>query len=265
MKNDFLIILELVANGAQFERFEQNTGSTRNRSTTQSTDASQRSSKSFVDVSGRHRNYSLFSIPEDTNKTSLVACSKENIERINRPMARMDIFYSGSVKNLPEFRSQPDVKNYVASTLNIAELMTPMNQPAADVSVKDSIMSTMKHMLDVSLLKSPSFMILALSGFFTLCGFFVPFIYLPSHATESAGIDKDKATFLVSILGITNIAARIICGWLSDMPKMNALMINNVALTIGGLATLAVPHLKTYWMLTVYCVLFGFGTGKNGT
>lgn len=49
--------------------------------------------------------------------------------------------------------------------------------------------------------------------------------------------------------------------WLSDHPKMNALTVHNVAVTIGGVATIAVPFLNSYWMYIVYCVLFGIGTG----
>lgn len=44
-------------------------------------------------------------------------------------------------------------------------------------------------MLSVDLLKSPSFWILALSGFLTMMGFFIPFLYLCKAATLN-GIDE---------------------------------------------------------------------------
>lgn len=43
--------------------------------------------------------------------------------------------------------------------------------------------------IDISLLKSPSFLLLALSGFLSMMGFFVPFVYVAARA-EKAGIDK---------------------------------------------------------------------------
>lgn len=187
---------------------------------------------------------------------------KKSITALNRPMSRMDIFYSGSVQNLPEFRSQPDVKHFIASTLSIASLPDGGGGYEAGTSAKTTIMATLRHMLDFSMFTSPSFIVLALGGFFTLTGFFVPFIYLPKMAV-SFGHTKESATLLVSLLGITNIFARILCGWLSDRPKVNALMIHNVALVLAGIATILVPFFKPYWLLCVYCVIFGMGTGKN--
>ena len=66
-------------------------------------------------------------------------------------------------------------------------------------------------MVDVKLLKSPSFLLLAFGGFLTMCGFFVPFIYLGRQAI-AVGIPKSQATMLVSVLGVVNIVARICCG-----------------------------------------------------
>lgn len=202
--------------------------------------------------------------PEDASTEAYKKMSREGVNVLNRPMSRQDVFYSGSVKNLPEFKSQPDVPHYIASTLSIPTLVGAEGggdgAPAVATGVKETIKATLRSMLDVSLLKDPMFLILAFSGFFTLTGFFVPFIYLPRQAM-AVGHTKDSATFLISILGITNIVARILCGWLSDRPQVNALILNNVALMLAGLATILLPHLQAYWMLCIYCVIFGTGTG----
>lgn len=41
-----------------------------------------------------------------------------------------------------------------------------------------AVQRTLGSMLDVSLLRSPSFMLLSISGFLTMMGFYVPFIYI---------------------------------------------------------------------------------------
>src|SRR5437016_3061226 len=57
----------------------------------------------------------------------------------------------------------------------------------------------------------------------------------------STGIDEETSAYLLSIIGITNTVGRIVCGWLSDRPWVNALFINNIALVIGGGFTLLSP------------------------
>jgi hypothetical protein len=42
----------------------------------------------------------------------------------------------------------------------------------------EAVRRTVTTMLDVSLLRSPTFLLLALSGFITMMGFYVPFMYV---------------------------------------------------------------------------------------
>lgn len=225
---------------------------------------------------------SLISIPTAIAEKKFLI-SSENFKKINRPLSRMDIFYSGSLQKLPEFQLQFSAdRNLENSQILMIDGMNCQNgmnsfeeinsfeginsiermNSSEGIEKNEQILPVLKSILDFGLFKSPSFLILAISGFCTLSGFYVPFIYLP-HYAQKIGIEEKKATLLVSILGFTNISSRIVCGWLSDRPKMNALMINNVALTIAGLATIFLPHLDSYWSLSIYCVLFGFGTGKK--
>lgn len=63
-------------------------------------------------------------------------------------------------------------------------------------------------------------------------------------------------------VGITNTIGRILCGILSSFPGANALLINNFALTLGGIATiLSGLSLSAPYQFT-YSVLFGFATGE---
>ncbi|CAG2101592.1 unnamed protein product [Medioppia subpectinata] len=93
--------------------------------------------------------------------------------------------------------------------------------------------ASLKETFDLRLLSSPSFLLLSLSGFLCLTGFFIPFMYIADRA-KLLGYTPEKSAFLLSVIGITNTIGRVFCGWVSDRPKVNALLINNVALTIGA-------------------------------
>lgn len=103
------------------------------------------------------------------------------------PLHRKDIFYSGSLQNIPMYRSQPDV--YKATVMG-----APVPDHEVDgVSKKggkkggafsdlcQEFHSTMNDMLSVALLKNPVFLMFAFSNFFTSIGFNMPFIFLPDR------------------------------------------------------------------------------------
>ncbi|KAF7491844.1 Monocarboxylate transporter 12 [Sarcoptes scabiei] len=117
---------------------------------------------------------------------------------------------------------------------------------------------------DLSLLKRPSFVLLALSGFLCLVGFFIPFIYLSDRA-KLLGCSPEKCAFILSVIGITNTLGRVICGWASDS-RVNALMVNNIALTLGGLATIMSPIVfNSYYLLIFYGSVFGLSVASFAT
>lgn len=118
------------------------------------------------------------------------------------------------------------------------------------------LIELMKDMIDFSLLKNPVFLIYGISCFLCMIGFFVPFIYLPDHAIKN-GISPSNAAFLLSIIGIANTIARVLCGLISDMAWTNCLQINNYALIIGGIATMVLPLWNTYILLAIYSCIFG--------
>ena len=67
---------------------------------------------------------------------------------------------------------------------------------------------------------------------------------------------------MLSIIGIANTIARVLCGWISDQPWADCLIINNVALIMGGVATILCPFCFNYGLLATYSAVFGSGIGK---
>ncbi|KAK8782394.1 hypothetical protein V5799_016265, partial [Amblyomma americanum] len=189
---------------------------------------------------------------------------------IARPMYRKDIFYSGSVVNLPEYRlSQGDVRSYVASVLTIPAADTvpaasgvdlPDGKPGAlcppCLRLPASMTDTLADMLDMELLKNPAFVLVCVSNIVGMMGFCIPFMYIADSAVLK-GIDKDKAAFLLSLIGITNMIGRLIFGWLSDMPQINCLLLNNLSLCLSGLTVFIMPFCYSYAAAVATCMIFG--------
>lgn len=114
-------------------------------------------------------------------------------------------------------------------------------------------------MLDLSLLKSPSFMLLAVSGFLTMMGFFIPFMFMADRATNG-GMDKSIAALTVSAIGVSNTLARIVCGVISSF-NVNALHLNNVAITLGGVCTILSGYSLSQGYQFAFAAIFGVAIG----
>lgn len=61
------------------------------------------------------------------------------------------------------------------------------------------------------------------------------FFYFPKDRAILIGIDKDDASFLLSVVGIANTLGRIVLGFLSDRQWINRLYLYNMSLAICGL------------------------------
>ncbi|CAP27689.2 Protein CBG07361 [Caenorhabditis briggsae] len=219
---------------------------------------------------GVHRNGSVKSIIEAVAK---------DVEELNRPLARMDVFYTGSttniaarsrtgtmnreeaaehLKNLRENLKEGTPQQYLSKLeLNVADDGTI--QHVQEKSVMRDIGQALKNLLDRQLLGSPSFLLLAFSGTLTLCCFYVPFIYLGNHLDKIEGLTVAEKSFTVSLIGVLNIIARIGCGYIADRPEVSALVVNNIALILAGLATMTVPFYTAYWHFLAFCFPFSVG------
>lgn len=180
----------------------------------------------------------------------------------SRPLYRDDIFFSGSLARIPQYQSQSSLGYHMSVTRMPTNLDVQEEEESSCKLCPEAVRRTLATMLDVSLLKSPSFILLALSGFFTMMGFFVPFLYLTSRAVGE-GMNENIALFLVSAIGISNTIARIVCGLLSSFKGIDALHLNNVAITIGGIATIVsgLNYSEAYQF--TYALIFGIAIGKR--
>lgn len=112
-------------------------------------------------------------------------------------------------------------------------------------------------MLDCSLLTSPSFAIVSLSGFFTVLGLFTPFVYTTQRAIRN-GVKKDVAYLLLSVIGISNFVGRIVSGIISTMPCSKALYTSAVMLIACGVAVII--STVSFDQAFQICCAAGFGS-----
>lgn len=80
---------------------------------------------------------------------------------------------------------------------------------------------------------------------------------------EVSGMEPAMAIWLVSTIGITNTIGRVACGLVSSLPGVDALFINNVALTVGGIATILSGVSLTFGYQIFYSSIFGLAMGKK--
>lgn len=127
----------------------------------------------------------------------------------------------------------------------------------------EAVRRTLATMLDMSLLKSPSFMMLAVSGFLCMMGFFVPFMYLKKRAHDVGGWEESEGAYLVSAIGVSNTIARIVCGFLSSLESVDANLLSGIAITLGGVTTIFSGFAMERGFQYSYALIFGLAIGKS--
>ncbi|XP_058802122.1 monocarboxylate transporter 3 isoform X2 [Phymastichus coffea] len=178
-----------------------------------------------------------------------------------RPFYRDDIFYGGSLNRLPHYRSQLSSVGYHMSVTRLPTAKDVAEEESGSCYLcPESVRRILSTMLDLSLLKSPSFLILAISGGLTMTGFYTPFVYITDRArAANLPLDETSAMWLVSIIGIGNTIGRVALGFVSSLPGVDALLINNVFITISGLLTM----LSGLWMTRGYQFFYSAAFGLS--
>ncbi|XP_076392612.1 monocarboxylate transporter 12 isoform X2 [Megachile rotundata] len=195
----------------------------------------------------------------DCSQKSLKVGNKRNpfSKDPQRPFYRDDIFYGGSLNRLPHYRSQQSSVGYHMSVTRLPTATDVAEEESGSCYIcPESVRRILTTMLDLSLLKSPSFLILAISGGLTMMGFYTPFMYVPDRAIR-AGVEPSTAMFLVSVIGIGNTVGRVVCGLASSLPGVNALVVNNIFISAGGLLTIISGLSLTQGFQFFYAAGFG--------
>ncbi|CAD6189099.1 unnamed protein product [Caenorhabditis auriculariae] len=199
---------------------------------------------------------------------------------------RKDVFYTGSIQNVAEFREDPDkyrstgslhknrhttIGSLSAHSISRIDEVRENSEESTDTTENNegrNMLKTISNMLSLSLLLDPIFLLFAISNLLTSVGFNSPLYFLPLHA-EKIKLTSEQGARVLSVFGVCNTVGRVLFGIVADhelpLPyglgkdtARNRLWIYNISLTICGLLTTFCYMFDGFVQLSLYSGLFGF-------
>ncbi|KYB27338.1 monocarboxylate transporter 12 [Tribolium castaneum] len=192
--------------------------------------------------------------------------------RKHGPLDKPDVFYQGSLMNIPSYRSRLDLKNREEmaflgrrqSSISYRRRHVDTNKSQTTmcgcIPCSQETKDTLKEMLDFSLFHDWIFILFITSNFLTSIGFNIPYVYIVPKA-KSMNLSAKEASMLLSIIGFANTIGRIVLGYFSDKAWVNRLMVYNWCLTLCGIATTFSAFCPTFYTLALFASVFGFTIG----
>ncbi|KAG7008272.1 hypothetical protein G7Y79_00006g018920 [Physcia stellaris] len=116
-----------------------------------------------------------------------------------------------------------------------------------------------RALVDTQALREPAFMtyIVALSVIYA--GFFVPYFYIPTYATQHLNTSSDLAFYLLAITNAGGFIGRLLPGVIPKILARPEVML--LATAGGGLLVLAWIAVRDIRGLVVFCLLYGIVSG----
>lgn len=112
--------------------------------------------------------------------------------------------------------------------------------------------------LDFSLLKDTSFICYSLFGLFATLGFFAPQLYV-IELSVSYGVERKKATYMLSVMAAAEVFGRLSIGWLMNRRPIRKIYILLICTVLLSLVLGLFPVVSwNFWALTSCCAVCGF-------
>ena len=115
-------------------------------------------------------------------------------------------------------------------------------------------------MFDCRLLATPILLIYAVSQGFAVSNYIVMFMTATPHA-EQIGCSSTRAAMLVSIMGVADIVSRVGVGIIADLNIIKKQHMYHASMALSCVVFCVLPSLKTYFAMSVACVLFAIAGG----
>lgn len=93
---------------------------------------------------------------------------------------------------------------------------------------------------------------------YTKYDFFICLLLFTKGRIIDGGLDPGMGKWLISAIGVSNTVGRALCGVVSSLPNVSAMLVNNVMLTVGGIATILSGLYMTVAYQFAYAIVFGF-------
>lgn len=117
-----------------------------------------------------------------------------------------------------------------------------------------------KPFFDFSVLKNVGYCLFVSSCCLFMLGYFVPFVHLVNFSMMN-NVEYSQASLLVGFMSISSVCGRLIFGYFADSPRINRLLVFQLALLMIGLANVFVMMAKSLTFFIIYAVWFGFFEG----
>ena len=176
-------------------------------------------------------------------------------------MNRKDVFYTKSLTSLASYQADRD--EYIRSMTALREQPEDEADQSclARIGITKEMRQTISEMMDFRLLLDLVFILFAVSNLLTSIGFVVPYIFLPNRGIKLE-FTPGEASFLISMVGISNTVGRVVFGYIADMKFVNRLILYNTVLVICGICSVLSVFLHTYPLQMTYSFSFGFFIGE---
>ncbi|XP_058274549.1 solute carrier family 16 member 6b isoform X1 [Hemibagrus wyckioides] len=111
---------------------------------------------------------------------------------------------------------------------------------------------------DFSLLKDTSFICYSLFGLFATLGFFAPQLYV-IELSVSYGVQRSKATYMLSLMAAAEIFGRLSIGWVMNRKPIRKVYILLICTVLLSLVLALFPAVSShFWALASCCAACGF-------
>ncbi|XP_023246742.1 uncharacterized protein LOC106643525 [Copidosoma floridanum] len=173
-------------------------------------------------------------------------------------MHRHSLTYRGAMLNINRYRlrasSCPDI---------LRNSMTTIAKEEAGHSGLREFKELIVNIFDLTHFREPVFTLFAMSNFLLHTWYDVPYMYLTDNAIE-VGFSETEASYLISVIGIMNMAGEILLGWVGDRACINATVVYAICMAMtGGFAALIPTVIKCYYLLSAIAGAFGFFIAAN--
>lgn len=130
-------------------------------------------------------------------------------DKYSRPLYRKDIFLSGSILHVPEFRSTPNVSAYISEVTVVPGGGTIAEEYEGDVEGRvggkmslrrrmKTATDAIKMMLNLGLFADPIFIVACAANVLAMFALFLPFIFIVQLAESK---DVKEGSILLSVIG----------------------------------------------------------------
>ncbi|CAN8003264.1 unnamed protein product, partial [Ixodes hexagonus] len=177
----------------------------------------------------------------------------------NMRLQRGSLTYRGAMLNIRRYRlrasSCPDIYRNSMLTISGEDRMCQLLRDLREV-VLDS--------MDVTLFRNGRYTLLCVSNFLLNSCVDNPYVYIPDSAI-TLGVDKERASFLISFIGILNTLGVVIVGYLGDKPWMEPSLLYSFLTVASGAAVGVLPLVSSYAAMAVLSAVYGFAISANYT